>query len=260
MNYQIQETIHMFNPMVIDFEEKLESWSKIKVYITFNNFKLYQPQIFENNGSSKIMFPNEARLRNFTYASNMTLDLDIKYEIIDEKEGTNETIMNTLNGISIGKMPIMLKSDTCVLKQYSHVTKTDECAFDTGGYFIINGSEKTVLSQERAAENIIYCFNVEKNSNKWAWTTEVRSVPDNKQISPKLFSIHMMSKSNENGHCMYAQLPKLKKPISAFPFCFGHWVLLATSVFVNTFCLIAISSAWMAKKAKQICCVICCIC
>ena len=216
MNYQIQETINMFNPMVIEYEEKLEPWSKIKVYITFNNFKLYQPQIFENNGSSKIMFPNEARLRNFTYASNMTLDLDIKYEIIDEKKGTNETIMNTLNGISIGKMPIMLKSDMCVLKQYSHVTKTDECAFDTGGYFIINGSEKTVLSQERAAENIIYCFNVEKNSNKWAWTTEVRSVPDNKQISPKLFSIHMMSKSNENGHCMYAQLPKLKKPIPLF--------------------------------------------
>ena len=216
MNYQIQETINMFNPIVIEYEEKLEPWSKIKVYITFNNFKLYQPQIFENNGSSKIMFPNEARLRNFTYASNMTLDLDVKYEIIDEKKGTNETIMNTLNGISIGKMPIMLKSDICVLKQYSHVTKTDECDFDTGGYFIINGSEKTVLSQERAAENIIYCFNVEKNSNKWAWTTEVRSVPDNKQISPKLFSIHMMSKANENGHCMYAQLPKLKKPIPLF--------------------------------------------
>ena len=213
MNYQIQETINMFNPMVIEYEEKLEPWSKIKVFVTFNNFKLYQPQIFENNGSSKIMFPNEARLRNFTYASNMTLDLDIKYEIIDEKKGTNQTIMNTLNGISIGKMPIMLKSDICVLNQYSHLTKTDECTFDTGGYFIINGSEKTVLSQERAAENIIYCFNVEKNSNKWAWTTEVRSVPDNKQISPKLFSIHMMSKSNENGHCMYAQLPKLKKPI-----------------------------------------------
>ena len=120
MNYQIQETINMFNPIVIEYEEKLEPWCKIKTYITFNNFKLYQPQIFENNGSSKIMFPNEARLRNFTYASNMTLDLDIKYEIIDEKKGTNETIMNTLNGISIGKINY-LKSDICILKQYSHV-------------------------------------------------------------------------------------------------------------------------------------------
>ena len=29
---------------------------------------------------------------------------------------------------------------------------------DTGGYFIINGSEKTVIPQERAAENRVYCF------------------------------------------------------------------------------------------------------
>ena len=216
VNYQIQETINMFNPMVIEFKEKDRPTSKINVYITFTNFKLYQPQIFENNGSSKIMFPNEARLRNFTYASNMTLDLNIQYEIIDEIKKTNKTIMNTLTGISIGKMPIMLKSDICVLKQYSHVANTDECKFDTGGYFIINGSEKTVLSQERAAENIVYCFDVKKNSNKWCWISEVRSVPDNKQISPKLFSVMMMSKANENGRCIYAQLPKLKKPIPLF--------------------------------------------
>lgn len=216
VNYQIKETINMFNPMVIEFKDKETPTSKINIYITFTNFKLYQPQIFENNGSSKIMFPNEARLRNFTYASNMTLDLNIQYEIIDEAKNTNHTIMNTLNGISIGKIPIMLKSDICVLKQYSNVTNSDECAFDTGGYFIINGSEKTVLSQERAAENIVYCFDVKKNSNKWSWTSEVRSVPDNKQISPKLFSVVMMSKPNENGRCIYAQLPKLKKPVPLF--------------------------------------------
>ena len=216
VDYQIQQTINMFNPMVIDYQEKENPSSKIKVYINFYNLKLYQPRIFENNGSFKIMFPNEARLRNFTYASNMTLDLNIKYEIIDENKGTNNTIMNTLSNINIGKLPVMLKSDICVLKQYAQVANTDECAFDTGGYFIINGSEKTVLSQERAAENIVYCFNVDKNSNKWSWTSEIRSVPDNKQISPKLFSVHMMSRSNENGHCIYAQLSKLKKPIPLF--------------------------------------------
>ena len=48
------------------------------------------------------------------------------------------------------------------LKQYSHVpnTVTGECEMDPGGYFIINGSEKTC--QERAAENLVQCFNVEK--------------------------------------------------------------------------------------------------
>ena len=38
---------------------------------------------------------------------------------------------------------------------------------DLGGYFIINGSEKTVLAQERAKENNITCYNVKKNNNKW---------------------------------------------------------------------------------------------
>ena len=33
---------------------------------------------------------------------------------------------------------------------------------DAGGYFIINGSEKTVFGQERAAENRIYCFDRKK--------------------------------------------------------------------------------------------------
>jgi DNA-directed RNA polymerase II subunit RPB2 len=58
----------------------------------------------------------------------------------------------------------MLKSSVCVLKQYQHINEniSGECKFDAGGYFIINGSEKTVLGQERAAENRVYCFNVSK--------------------------------------------------------------------------------------------------
>jgi len=222
VNYQVKETINMFNPLIINYdsEDKDKEQNtlkvKIKIYITFENFKLFYPQIFENNGSSKIMFPNDARLRNFTYASNMTIDLNIKYEIYDKTDGSSQTIMKCLKGINIGKLPIMLKSDICLLKQYSNIAKTNECKFDTGGYFIINGSEKTVLCQERAAENIIYCFNVKKNSTKWSWVVEVRSVPDFKQISPKLISIHMASKSNEHGHCLYIQLAKLKQPIPLF--------------------------------------------
>lgn len=216
VKYQIQETIFMFNPMIVEMEDKENPNITIVIYISFENFKMYQPQIFENNGSSKIMFPNEARLRNFTYASNMTVDLDIKYEIINKENDTKKTLINTLKGISIGKLPIMLKSDICVLKQYSNILENNECEFDTGGYFIINGSEKTVLSQERAAENIVYCFNVTKNTNKWTWISEIRSVPDNKQISPKLFSVKMLGRPNENGHCIYVQLSKLKKPVPLF--------------------------------------------
>ena len=44
-----------------------------EIIINFDNLALYRPEIHENNGATKLMFPNDARLRNFTYNSNMTL-------------------------------------------------------------------------------------------------------------------------------------------------------------------------------------------
>ena len=52
----------------------------LEMIITFDNFQIYRPQIHENNGATKIMFPQEARLRNFTYSSAMTIRY--KYKII----------------------------------------------------------------------------------------------------------------------------------------------------------------------------------
>jgi len=78
---QIQKTIDMFNPVTIhseqDFDKETNKY-RLELIITFNNFHIYRPQIHENNGATKTMFPQEARLRNFTYASAMTVDLDIK--------------------------------------------------------------------------------------------------------------------------------------------------------------------------------------
>jgi len=54
----------------------------------------------------------------------------------------------------------MLRSNICVLNQYKHNNSviTGECRLDPGGYFIINGSEKTCLGQERAAEKSSLLF------------------------------------------------------------------------------------------------------
>ena len=219
---QIQQTIEMFNPIIVRSENDYSSVFKkygLEITIEFENFSIFRPQIHENNGATKIMIPQEARLRNFTYASTMTVDLKITYLIRNGEEMKNEQrILKKIPRIHIGKLPIMLKSDICVLRQYQHINNniTGECRFDPGGYFIINGSEKTVLGQERAAENKIYCFDVSKNTNKWNTVAEIKSVPDYKQISPKQINLMISSKNNGFGFPLYIQIPRIKNPIPLF--------------------------------------------
>jgi len=222
IGYQIIKTIEMFNPVHIASEQDYDPVSKqysLEIYITFENFQIYRPQIHENNGAIKLMFPQEARLRNFTYASSTTIDINIKYIV---RTGSNleniKTFYKNIPKVHIGKLPIMLKSNICVLSQYKHFenTQTGECKFDAGGYFIINGSEKTVLGQERAAENRVYCFNVSKNNTKYSWIAELKSVPDFKCISPKQINMMLSSKNNGFGNPICIEIPRVKQPIPLF--------------------------------------------
>lgn len=222
VNYQITKTIDMFNPVRIASDQDFDVVNKkhsLELYVTFENFHIYRPQIHENNGATKLMFPQEARLRNFTYASAMTVDINLKYIVRTGKELENtQTFYKSLPQIHIGKLPIMLKSNICVLSQYKHFedTQTGECKFDSGGYFIINGSEKTVLGQERAAENRVACFNVSKNNTKYTWIAEIKSVPDFKCISPKQINVMISSKNNGFGFPIHVQIPRIKQPIPLF--------------------------------------------
>ena len=219
INRQIPNTINMFNPVHIysehDFNKKANKYA-LEIFITFENFGIYRPQIHENNGATKLMFPQEARLRNFTYASNMTINIIIKYIIRTGDMLENiQTIIKVLPKIHIGKIPIMLQSSVCLLSHYKHIASeiTGECKMDPGGYFIINGSEKTCLGQERAAENRVYCFNIMKNNSKWSYIAEIKSVPDWKCISPKQIAIMVSQKNNGYGNSLFIQIPRIKQPI-----------------------------------------------
>jgi DNA-directed RNA polymerase beta subunit/intein/homing endonuclease len=222
VGHQLIKTIEMFNPIHIASDQDFDPVSKkhsLEIFITFENFHIYRPQIHENNGAIKLMFPQEARLRNFTYASAMTVNINIKYIIRSGKDLENfQTFYKTLPKIHIGKLPIMVKSNICVLNQYKHFdnNQTGECKYDAGGYFIINGSEKIVLGQERAAENRVYCFNVSKNNTKYTWMAEIKSIPDFKCISPKQINLMISSKNNGFGTPISVQLPRVKQPIPLF--------------------------------------------
>ena len=98
----------------------------------------------------------------------MTLDLEIKYIINKGDHMEIEEVKTTkLNKIQFGKIPIMLKSCICILNQYNFLDheKTDECKMDPGGYFIINGSEKTCLGQEKQQITKSMCLKTRKIAN-----------------------------------------------------------------------------------------------
>ena len=218
---QIHRTIEMFNPLVIHSENDFHAETGkylLEVVMNFKNLKIYPPRIHENNGATKMMLPQEAKLRNFTYASSVTIDVHIQYIIRRPDNIDNPHIINkVLPKINICKMPIMLKSSICVLTQNKHINPiyTGECPMDCGGYFIIKGSEKTVLGQERAAENRIYCFDG-KNTTKWSWFAEIKSVPDYKCISPKQVDMMIASKTSGIGNGIFVTIPRVKQPVELF--------------------------------------------
>ena len=219
--HQLPKTIQMFNTVTIRSENDYvadKGQYYLEIHIRFENFKMYPPQIHENNGATKIMLPQEAKLRNFTYASVMTVDVHIEYVVRNtEAMDTPHILEKVIPKVNIGKMPIMLKSDVCVLHQNRHIHSafTGECPFDCGGYFIIKGSEKTVLGQERAAENKIYVFE-DKGSTKWSWSAKINSVPDYKCISPKQIEMTISSKNNGFGYGLWLHIPRIKAPIELF--------------------------------------------
>ncbi len=112
--------------------------------------RVEKPTIVEADGSRRQIFPAEARMRNLTYAAPIFLDVVPIFQGI-ERRGASE--------VFIGEMPVMLKSKLCHLDNMTRDDLIDagEDPDDPGGYFVINGSERSLVSIEDLAPNRIMC-------------------------------------------------------------------------------------------------------
>jgi DNA-directed RNA polymerase II subunit RPB2 len=70
----------------------------------------------------------------------------------------------------------MLRSGFCILKglESKDLYDLNECPLDQGGYFIINGSEKVLIAQERMAGNHVYVF-AKAQPSPISFLSEIRS-------------------------------------------------------------------------------------
>lgn len=114
------------------------------------------------------VFPHHARMRNLTYSTEVYADVSYSKKVLDDffiddpktgqrKRKVKETIFaDKASRVFIGKVPVMLRSSFCQLRnlnEHERVKNGKDCRFDQGGYFIINGSEKVIVAQERMANN-----------------------------------------------------------------------------------------------------------
>ncbi|KAI1301803.1 DNA-directed RNA polymerase III subunit RPC2 [Halotydeus destructor] len=116
-------------------------------FLKYNDIYVGKPDIEEGFNVSKTTSPHECRLRDITYSAPITVD-------IEYTRGTQRVIMK---GQVLGRMPIMLRSKNCTLhgKSFNEMIKLKECPYDSGGYFVVNGSEKVILIHEQLSRNRI---------------------------------------------------------------------------------------------------------
>ena len=162
--------------------------------IRFGQLAVTYPTHTESDNSVSALYPTEARLRNLTYESGLYVDVTkTAYSV-----STNEQIGEPVTTQEwVGNVPIMVQSAYCRLRDLSDKdkVKNGECVFDQGGYFVINGSEKVVIAQERQAYNRVYCF-TKKPPSKISCVAEIRSQVGNDN-KPRSYMAAMMYRSGD---------------------------------------------------------------
>ncbi|KAJ8322985.1 DNA-dependent RNA polymerase II [Batrachochytrium dendrobatidis] len=197
--------------------------------IHFGQIYLSKPTMTESDGSTASMFPHEARLRNLTYSAPLYLDMRKEIRVADPTHPANVGVTNpndleweteesdpSYQKVFVGKVPIMLRSQYCILfdLEQRDLMQVGECPHDQGGYFVINGSEKVLIAQERMATNHVYVFSRSQPSS-YSFSCEIRSQGSTGSKVPSTLFIKRMSLKSEDkgGQPIRTSLPYIKVDI-----------------------------------------------
>jgi DNA-directed RNA polymerase II subunit RPB2 len=119
----------------------------VRVYIgTKDGSKIRYAAPTEDDGT--VIVPHACRLDNRTYALSLFADIEVEYTFAD---GTKES--KVFSDLLVGKIPLMLRSRPCYLTALPNY-EIGECKYELGGYFIIGGAEKVLLTQELLGNNM----------------------------------------------------------------------------------------------------------
>ena len=117
----------------------------------------------------------------------------------------------------MGRFPVMLMSDLCILRGLDPLVRFQmgECKNDYGGYFIIDGKEKCIVSQEKFADNMLY---VRENINEiYGAAADIRSASEDTSKPVRTLSVRkMLPSTNYTNGQIVVVIPNVRKPIPLF--------------------------------------------
>ncbi|KAF2494181.1 RNA polymerase II second largest subunit [Lophium mytilinum] len=243
----VKENGHVILDQNAPYSEDDDPIIKRRYEIHFGRVSLARPTHTEGDGVTMAMTPHEARLRNLTYSGALMANIQHKKMVARERPitanpgGDDMDVDNNTSGgtelyweeedpsdvpvdlddeanrVFIGKLPVMLRSEMCHLRNQSDekLYQEKECPYDQGGYFIINGSEKVLIAQERSAANIVQVFR--KKQGPIPWTAEIRSAVEKGSRLISTFNIKWTENSmivkRQPGPYAYATLPYIKADV-----------------------------------------------
>ncbi len=152
-----------------------------------------KPSTFEND--NEIKFPSDARKNHLNYFATVVADVQQFVEKVDSITGNKliKNIGDVEKETPVANIPIMVKSSFCS----THIKKNlkGECRIDPGGYFIVNGAEKIVMSMEKMVDNktlvftkkdpsfesgLIYTAQINSRRNDWSDNLQILTIKNRK--------------------------------------------------------------------------------
>ena len=181
----------------------------------------------QDSAEVRVMFPNEARLRNLTYASSVEADIVVRitYSRPNPEGGRGiiqrEVILDPakepalygyLGKFPLFNLPILLHSKYCILhgKPAMFIKEVGECQYDYGGYFIINGSEKVLITHQEQAFNTLN-ISVQERDPKISVFSSISCLnPTTRRVKRVAFAL--LKRENT----LQVSLSMVRKPIPLF--------------------------------------------
>jgi len=129
-------------------------------YVKAGRISVGHPEVKEADGSKTRLTPNMARLRNIKYSAPLQLEMQV-YQ--SAEDGTPQAATD-MDVVEVGQLPVMVLSKACNLHGLSkeEIIEAGEDPLDPGGYFIINGAERVIITLEDLAPNKIFLERAEQ--------------------------------------------------------------------------------------------------